>query len=84
MRELEGALKRVIANAHFTGKPLSIDQVRLALRDLIAIQERQVGIDNIQRTVADYFKIKLSDLHSKRRNRAVARHGRWPWHWRRS
>jgi chromosomal replication initiator protein len=73
VRELEGALKRVIANAHFTGKPVSIDQVRLALRDLIAIQERQVGIDNIQRTVADYFKIKLSDLHSKRRNRAVAR-----------
>lgn len=73
VRELEGALKRVIANAHFTGKPVTIDQVRLALRDLIAIQERQVGIDNIQRTVADYFKIKLSDLHSKRRNRAVAR-----------
>ena len=73
VRELEGALKRVIANAHFTGKPVNIDQVRLALRDLIAIQERQVGIDNIQRTVADYFKIKLSDLHSKRRNRAVAR-----------
>ena len=73
VRELEGALKRVIANARFTGKPVTIDQVRLALRDLIAIQERQVGIDNIQRTVADYFKIKLSDLHSKRRNRAVAR-----------
>jgi len=73
VRELEGALKRVIANAHFTGKPVAIDQVRLALRDLIAIQERQVGIDNIQRTVADYFKIKLSDLHSKRRNRTVAR-----------
>ena len=73
VRELEGALKRVIANAHFTGKPVTIEQVRLALRDLIAIQERQVGIDNIQRTVADYFKIKLSDLHSKRRNRAVAR-----------
>ena len=73
VRELEGALKRVMANAHFTGKPVTIDQVRLALRDLIAIQERQVGIDNIQRTVADYFKIKLSDLHSKRRNRAVAR-----------
>ena len=73
VRELEGALKRVMANAHFTGKAVTIDQVRLALRDLIAIQERQVGIDNIQRTVADYFKIKLSDLHSKRRNRAVAR-----------
>jgi len=73
VRELEGALKRVMANAHFTGKPVTIDQVRLALRDLFAIQERQVGMDNIQRTVADYFKIKLSDLHSKRRNRAVAR-----------
>ncbi len=73
VRELEGALKRVIANAHFTGKPVTMDQVRLALRDLIAIQERQVGMDNIQRTVADYFKIKLADLHSKRRNRAVAR-----------
>lgn len=73
VRELEGALKRVIANAHFTGKALSVEQVRVALRDLLAIQDRQVGIDNIQRTVADYYKIKISDLHSKRRNRAVAR-----------
>ena len=73
VRELEGALKRVIANAHFTGMALSVEQVRIALRDLLAIQDRQVGIDNIQRTVADYYKIKISDLHSKRRNRAVAR-----------
>ncbi|HSG88429.1 MAG TPA: chromosomal replication initiator protein DnaA [Pseudomonadales bacterium] len=73
VRELEGALKRVMANAHFTGRALSIDQVRAALRDLLAIQERQVGIDNIQRRVAEYYKIKISDLHSKRRNRAVAR-----------
>ena len=73
VRELEGALKRVMANAHFTGKSLSVEQVRVALRDLLAIQERQVGVDNIQRTVAEYYKIKISDLLSKRRNRAVAR-----------
>jgi chromosomal replication initiator protein len=73
VRELEGALKRVLANAHFTGRAVSIEQVRIALRDLIAIQERQVGIDNIQRTVAEYYKIKIADLLSKRRNRAVAR-----------
>ncbi|MCC5886676.1 MAG: chromosomal replication initiator protein DnaA [Gammaproteobacteria bacterium] len=73
VRELEGALKRVIANAQFTGRGISIDQVRMALRDLLAIQERQVGVDNIQRTVAEYYKIKISDLLSKRRNRAVAR-----------
>jgi len=73
VRELEGALKRVMANAHFTGRPLSVEQVRSALRDLLAIQERQVGVDNIQRTVAEYYKIKISDLLSKRRNRAVAR-----------
>lgn len=73
VRELEGALKRVIANAQFTGRAISIEQVRMALKDLLAIQERQVGIDNIQRVVADYYKIKVSDLHSKRRNRAIAR-----------
>jgi chromosomal replication initiator protein len=73
VRELEGALKRVMANAHFTGRPLIVEQVRSALRDLLAIQERQVGVDNIQRTVAEYYKIKISDLLSKRRNRAVAR-----------
>ena len=73
VRELEGALKRVMANAHFTGKTVSIEQVKVALRDLIAIQERQVGIDNIQRTVAEYYKIKIADLLSKRRNRTVAR-----------
>lgn len=73
VRELEGALKRVIANAQFTGRGISIEQVRMALRDLLVIQERQVGVDNIQRTVAEYYKIKISDLLSKRRNRAVAR-----------
>lgn len=73
VRELEGALKRVIANAQFTGRPISIEQVRIALKDLLAIQERQVGIDNIQKTVADYYKIKIADLLSRRRNRAIAR-----------
>jgi chromosomal replication initiator protein len=73
VRELEGALKRVIANARFTGREITIEQVRESLRDLIAIQDRQVGIDNIQKTVADYYKIRMSDLLSKRRTRSIAR-----------
>jgi len=73
VRELEGALKRVVANAGFTGRGISIDQVRDSLRDLIAIQDRQVGIDNIQKTVADYYKIRMSDMLSKKRSRSVAR-----------
>jgi chromosomal replication initiator protein len=73
VRELEGALRRVIANARFAGRPISIDQVKSALRDLIAIQARQVGIDNIQKTVADYYKLRMSDLLSKKRNRSLAR-----------
>jgi chromosomal replication initiator protein len=73
VRELEGALKRVIANARFTGREITIEQVRESLRDLIAIQDRQVGIDNIQKTVADYYKIRMADLLSKRRTRSIAR-----------
>lgn len=73
VRELEGTLKRVIAHAQFTAKPISIDLVREALKDLLALQDRLVSIDNIQRVVAEYYKIKLSDLHSKRRSRSVAR-----------
>ncbi|MFL0811195.1 MAG: chromosomal replication initiator protein DnaA [Agarilytica sp.] len=73
VRELEGALKRVIANAHFTGKEISVELVREALKDLLALQDRLVSIDNIQRVVAEYYKIKVSDLHSKRRSRSVAR-----------
>jgi chromosomal replication initiator protein len=73
VRELEGALRRVIANARFTGCRISIDQVKRALRDLFAIQDRQISIDNIQRTVAEYYSIKISDLLSKRRNRSIAR-----------
>ena len=73
VRELEGALRRVIANARFTGSRITIEQVKRALRDLLAIQDRQVSIDNIQRTVAEYYNIKISDILSKRRNRTIAR-----------
>ncbi len=73
VRELEGALKRVLANSRYTGRRVGIDQVKLSLRDLLAIQERQVSIDSIQRTVAEYYSIKTSDLLSKRRSRTIAR-----------
>lgn len=73
VRELEGALNRVIANANFTGRPITIDFVREALRDLLALQDKLVTIDNIQKTVAEYYKIKIADLLSKRRSRSVAR-----------
>ena len=73
VRELEGALRRVIANARFTGSRITIDQVRRALRDLFAIQDRQISIDNIQKTTAEYYNIKVSDLLSKRRSRTIAR-----------
>ena len=73
VRELEGALRRVVANARFTGSRISVDQVKRALRDLFAIQDRQISIDNIQRTVAEYFNIKMADMLSKRRSRSIAR-----------
>ena len=73
IRELEGALRRVIANARFTGSQISVEQVKRALRDLFAIQDRQISIENIQRTVAEYYNIKMADLLSKRRNRTIAR-----------
>ena len=73
VRELEGALNRVIANANFTGRAITIDFVREALRDLLALQDKLVTIDNIQKTVAEYYKIKIADLLSKRRNRSIAR-----------
>ncbi|HLB41687.1 MAG TPA: chromosomal replication initiator protein DnaA [Gammaproteobacteria bacterium] len=73
VRELEGALKRIIANAHFTGKTITLEFVKEALRDLLALQDKLVTIDNIQRTVAEYYKIKMADVLSKRRNRSVAR-----------
>lgn len=73
VRELEGALKRVIASAHFMGRKIDIDLIRESLKDLLALQDKQVSIENIQRTVAEYYKIKVADILSKRRSRSVAR-----------
>lgn len=73
VRELEGALKRVIAHANFRGEPIDVDLIKEALRDLFAVQDKLVTIDNIQRSVAEYYKIKMADMLSKRRNRSVAR-----------
>jgi chromosomal replication initiator protein len=73
IRELEGALRRIIANAQFTGRPITLDFAREALRDLIAAQDKQVTLENIQKTVADYYKIRASDLLSGRRTRTIAR-----------
>ena len=73
VRELEGALRRVIANSQFTGRPITLDFAREALKDLLALQERLVTIENIQKTVAEYFKIRVADLLSKRRSRSITR-----------
>jgi chromosomal replication initiator protein len=73
VRELEGALRRVIANYRFTGRAINLDFAKEALRDLLALQERLVSIENIQKTVADYFKIRVGDLLSKKRSRSIAR-----------
>jgi chromosomal replication initiator protein len=73
VRELEGALKRVLAYSNFHGQEISLSLAKDALRDLLAVQNRQISIENIQKTVADYYKIRVSDMHSKKRSRAVAR-----------
>lgn len=73
VRELEGALRRIIANAHFTGQPITLDFAREALKDLLNLQARLVTIENIQKTVADYYKLRLSDLLSEKRSRSLAR-----------
>ncbi|WP_250656061.1 chromosomal replication initiator protein DnaA [Alkalimarinus coralli] len=73
VRELEGALKLVAANAHFTGQEITPPFIRECLKDLLALHEKQVSIDNIQRTVAEYYKIKVADLLSKRRTRSITR-----------
>jgi len=73
VRELEGALRRVLANANFTGKPITLDFTKEALRDLIALQNKRISIDNIQKTVAEYYKIRTSDLLSAKRTRSIAR-----------
>jgi chromosomal replication initiator protein len=73
VRELEGALKSVVAFSRFNGKDISLDLAKEALKDLLSVQNRQISIDNIQKTVADFYKIKISDMHSKKRSRNVAR-----------
>jgi len=73
VRELEGALKRVTAYSSFHGQEVSLTVAKDALRDLLAVQNRQISIENIQKTVADYYKIRVSDMHSKKRSRAIAR-----------
>lgn len=73
VRELEGAMRRVIANSHFTGRPITLDFAREALRDLIALHDKLVTIENIQKTVADYYKIRVADLLSNRRSRSITR-----------
>ena len=73
VRELEGALRRVIANSRFTGQPITVEFTKEALKDLLSLQAKLVTIENIQKTVADYFKVRMADLLSKRRSRSVAR-----------
>jgi chromosomal replication initiator protein len=73
IRELEGALRRVTANAKFTGQPITVDFAKEALKDLIALQNKLVTIENIQKTVAEYYKIRVAELLSKKRNRSIAR-----------
>ena len=73
IRELEGALRRIVANAQFTGRPITLDFAKDALKDLLAAQDKQVTIENIQKTVAEYFHIRASDLVSGKRSRMVAR-----------
>ncbi len=73
VRELEGALRRIVANSDFTGQPITLDFTKEALRDLLAMRDRLITIDNIKKTVAEYFKIRVADLLSKRRSRSITR-----------
>jgi chromosomal replication initiator protein len=73
VRDLEGALRRVVANAEFTGKEITIDFTKEALHDLISLQDKLVNIDNILKTVAEYFKIRIADLSSKNRRQSITR-----------
>ena len=73
VRELEGAMRRVIANSHFTGRSITLDFAREALRDLLALHDKLITLENIQKTVADYYKIRVADLLSNRRSRSVTR-----------
>ncbi len=73
IRELEGALRRVVASSRFTGRPITVEFAKEALRDLLALQDKLVSIENIQKTVADYYKMRIADLLSVRRSRSIAR-----------
>ncbi len=73
VRELEGALRRVMANAQFTGRAITLEFTRESLKDLLALQDKLVSIENIQRTIAEHYKVRVADLVSKRRNRSIAR-----------
>ena len=73
VRELEGALKRILAYSRFSGLPITIDLCRAALKDLLALQSRLISVDSIQKIVADYYKIKVSEMYSKKRSRNIAR-----------
>lgn len=73
VRELEGALNRIVAMARFTGHAIDVNLAKEALKDLIAVRGRQITIENIQKTVADYYKIKVAEMYSKKRSRNVAR-----------
>ena len=73
VRELEGAINRVVANSNLTGNPITLEFTKSALRDLLLLQDKQISIENIQKTTAEYYKIRVADLLSKRRSRSVAR-----------
>jgi chromosomal replication initiator protein len=73
VRELEGALKRILAYARFSNEPITVDLAREALKDLLAVHARQISVENIQKLVADYYKLKVSEMYSKKRSRTVAR-----------
>jgi chromosomal replication initiator protein len=73
VRELEGALKRVLAFTRFASVPVDINSAKEALKDLLAVQTRQISVENIQKTVADYYKVRVAEMFSKKRSRTVAR-----------
>ena len=73
VRELEGALRRVIASSRFTGRPITLELVKESLKDLLALQDKLITIENIQKTVAHHYKLRVADLVSKRRTRSIAR-----------
>jgi len=73
VRELEGALRKILAYSRFHGRDVSIDLVKVALKDLLSVQNRQISVENIQKTVADFFHIKVADMYSKRRPANIAR-----------